>query len=731
MDVDKELREAVRVASRQTAEQVSFSSALAGRIQKEVANQKKARRKTAVMSGTIAACLAAAVWVGQQQGMFTMEGTGASQTTITEQTNTQVKNKVTAQEAFAPILGAVPELQGLRLEERGNVGDIKQVALLKGDRYEGEFSYDATTGQIEWYRYEKEESREGKLPEMMVAQQKAITFLQSVLGVESKQYAPISTHKLTDEGMRNGTWMNVTFQKEQEGARIPFDIISVQIDSKGQVAFFGRTNKEEQALLGKLTKSLPELNPSPTLDNKSMYYGGFEIMLGNADHEEWKQASISMTGKAEDLRAYRLIQEGATWKEAPEALAKTTANDFLQDMVGADSKNYRYAYKNDTVEYQRYYNDLPVMNDTIRMSVNQAGRVVYYSKEAMKKHELASFPDAISALSEEKAIKEMEANIKLNYVQLFPVKRDERTRQIIQTRSLLEYTMSVSTKQLGQSPSLGWYIDAANGKIAYSTGNNGLDYDRRNEAKVFSVQPSATRSIVKTKEEAKSLLNKQFGVQVDGFTYNEHAGSHPSTGQVRKSYVWTDKNQKRYEVGTDEKSGRVLGIEMPRQGNQLTVKREEAQQAALEMLATYIDPAVKEVQLAEVIEPGGATPVSSGNWGFEFFMSKDGIPVLDNEPNEAYIVTVDPTSGKANGFENRRGTESHVELPDATSVISKEKAVEQYLRAMPLKLVYLLKNEDDQWLERPILAYIPWSYDENAGKHLHIDALTGEITGEP
>ncbi len=234
------------------------------------------------MSGTIAACLAATVWLGQEQGMFTMEGTRASQTPSSEQTNTH-KVKVSAKEAFAPLLFTLPELAGLRLEERGSVSDIKQVALVKGDRYEGEFAYNTATEQIQWYRYEKEEAREGELPDLKSAEQKARTFLASVLGEESKQYTVKSAGELKDEGMRNGSWINVSFQKEQEGARIPFDIISVQIDSKGEVAFFGRTNKEEQELLGKLTKSLPELNPSPTLDNKSMYYNGFEIMLGNAE----------------------------------------------------------------------------------------------------------------------------------------------------------------------------------------------------------------------------------------------------------------------------------------------------------------------------------------------------------------------------------------------------------------------------------------------------------------
>lgn len=371
------------------------------------------------------------------------------------------------------------------------------------------------------------------------------------------------------------------------------------------------------------------------------------------------------------------------------------------------------------------------MNDTIRISVNQAGRIVYYSKEAMKKHELASFPDGKTAVSVEKAKKEMEANIKLNYLQHFPVNRDRASGKVTQTKPLLEYTMSVSTPQLGQPSSLGWYIEGTSGKIAYSTGNNGLDYDRRKEEQAFAFQPPESYSIVTSKEEAKKLLQKEFGVSVESFKYTEYDNSDQQSNHARKNYVWTDNSEKRYEVETDKQSGRVMGLRMPRQGSQVTIKRAEAEEAALEMLTKYIDPAVKEVQLAEVVEPGAATPVASGNWGFEFFMSKDGIPVLDKQPNEAYIVTVDPSTGKANGFENRRETDAHVELPDAATVISKEQAVEQYLRAMPLQLVYLLKNEDDEWLDRPILAYIPWSHDENAGKHLHIDALTGEIVKEP
>ncbi|WP_312116809.1 hypothetical protein [Brevibacillus reuszeri] len=391
MDVDKGLREAVHAVSKQVAEQVSFSTALEERIRKEMKKQKKSRRKTAMMGGTIAACLVATIWIGQQQGMFTMDGTHASQTPSSEQINRQKAN-VSAKEAFAPLFSAVPELEGLRLEERGGVSDIKQVALLNGDRYEGEFAYNTTTGQIQWYRFEKGEAGKGELPVLEAAEQKAIIFLASVIGEESNQYIFKSAGELTDKGMRNGSWINVSFQKEQEGARVPFDIISVQIDSKGQVAFFGRTSKEEQELLGKLTKSLPELNPSPSLDNKSMYYGGFELMLGGAD-DDLNQAFISVSGKAEDFRTYRLIPEVGSWKEAPEALAKEKASRFLEEVLGADSKNYRLSYKNDSIEYQRYDNEFPVKNDTIRISVNQAGRIINYSKEAMKKHEMATFPE--------------------------------------------------------------------------------------------------------------------------------------------------------------------------------------------------------------------------------------------------------------------------------------------------------------------------------------------------
>ncbi|MFS0917201.1 YcdB/YcdC domain-containing protein [Brevibacillus sp. 179-C 1.1 NHS] len=736
MDVDKQIREAVRDGSQESVEEVRFTKEMELRIRGAIAKDKHKNRNRIFMAGSLAACLAVTAVGMQQQGWFPPQMpsgknlANAVAANGTDKKNTEANQnsvKVAPEEAILPLKKALPALSKMTIRVDSTRHSITDVTLLEGDNARATVAYDTQTGQIESFMIEgerldpdpddREEQQAVTLPSAKTAESVARVFLQDFLGEESKAYRHIGTEVYRNDYWAEGEWMSVNYQRMENGHPVPFDIMSVRVNSKEQVAFFGRINKSEQAFFTKLTDALPDMNHSLLLFDKAKNSDGMSLDVGKVN-KVGHQASLRIVGNGQALEFYSVEKKDE--KKAEGEKAKEQERQFLSKLLGADSENYRLADESKPGLYQRYHNGLPVLSDVIRISTDEAGNLLFFNKEPVT-FDASQYPDVSTAVSEKVAIEELSEHMKLRYVQMLDTSSGEKVEK---GKPVLEYTPGVSFMLAGREDGTEWNIDATTGKIVYGTGNNGLAYDQLNTKKAHAISTPKDYVKVRSKEEAKALLQAEFGIQVDDSTYRESTIDRDG----RKEYVWNDKNDKYIGVEVIAETGSVVGLGTPRSDTKVTVKREQAEAAALAFLHKYVDPGVTEVQLAQVLDAGEANPVSSGEWGFEYFMSKDGIPVLDDDnPNSAYSVTVDPSTGKVTKFHNFRERHELVELPAAGNIVSKDKAVEEYLRVMPLKLVYLIKDVDQKQLTQPKLAYVPWSDEKLANKRMTIDAVTGEI----
>ncbi len=743
MDVDKQIREAVRNGSQESIEDVRFTKEMELRIRGAIAQNKHKNRNRIFMAGSLAACLAVTAVGMHQQGWFPQMPSGknlasAVATTATDKKNTEAKQnsvKVSAEEAILPLKKAIPPLSKMTIRVDSTSHGISDLTLMEGNHARASVAYDIQTGQIESFMINGErpdpypenwDEKSVKLPSAKTAESAANAFLQRFLGEESKSYQHLATETYVNEFWEESIWQSVSYQRVENGKPVPFDILSVRINTKEQVAFFGRLNKNEQAFLTKLTDAMPDLNPSLLLFEKGRNRDGISLTVGKVN-QEGHQASLQIVGNGQALESYSIEEKDKkkepSWKQAKGAKALEQERQFLNKLLGDDSENYRLEDESKPGVYQRYHNGVPVLSDEIRMTTDESGLLRYFRMEPIT-FEASQYPDVSTAVSEKVAIKELSEHMKLRYVQMLDASSGEKVEK---GKPVLEYTPAVSFMQKGREDGTEWHIDAISGKIAYGTGNNGLAYDQLNTKKAHAIQSPNEYVKIRSKEEAKALLQAEFGIEVDDSTYRENKIDRNG----RKEYVWNDKNDKYIGVEVIAETGSVVGLGTPRSNTAVTVKREQAEEAALAFLHKYVDPGVTEVQLAQVIQPGDANPVSSGEWEFRYFMSKGGIPVLDDDnPDPAYSVTVDPSTGKVTKFHNFRETHELVELPASDSIVSKDEAVQEFLRVMPLRLVYLMKDVDRKPLPQPKLAYVPWSGEELANKTVTIDAVTGKIIAD-
>lgn len=227
--------------------------------------------------------------------------------------------------------------------------------------------------------------------------------------------------------------------------------------------------------------------------------------------------------------------------------------------------------------------------------------------------------------------------------------------------------------------------------------------------------------MIRSNEEASRLLEELSGRHLDSLAFTKREDESGPDARIQKVFHWETEDERRLEVDTDANTGQVVGIWIPRADNRITVSQQEAFKEAVRFLETYVDPGVEEIQVSQIIEPAEANPVSSGDWQFEFIKSHEGVPVLEQDTDEAYIVTVDPSTGKANGFVNKTQHREEVTLPEKSGAVPVEQAAQAYLAHMPLQLAYTIKGVEGEELVEPKLIYIPMG-DED----IRIDAITGQ-----
>ncbi|MET3292961.1 UNVERIFIED_CONTAM: hypothetical protein ABID98_005658 [Brevibacillus sp. OAP136] len=726
MDIDKEIRQAVRDISQPVAQEVRFTPELAQKIRDRAGKGRRGGYRKLYAAATAVACLTAALAVWNPNPAELQNQVKQSAAALSDQ-----KTKAILQTALQPLQKAIPELSGYKLEMTGNTAGMITAFLREKDGVYANIAVNKQTGQLEVFKWSTGNGAQ-KQPSVQVAKEKAEQFLQAMLGESSAQYQQVAAGEIARP--RSGyidldvPAIAVTYKQMKNGETVPFSDVVVWVDGAGKVVSYGQVSEAEQATFARLREALPELNPDAVLSNKGFHSSGYSFLLTNAD-KEGNQALISMTGQGDALTDYAVESVGDR-EEPVEWASKTTAvekaDQFLQSMLGDERNHYRETGNSDIPTYMRYYNDIPVLEDNLYVAVDRSGRIRQYSRSDVA-YDPAALPDPSSAVSRQSAEGVLAKNMKLRYIEQVVIKRDPQAGGKSEVRPMLDYTPAVAYLQLGASRSLYWYIDAVTGKIQYGTGNNGMDYDRRGTHEPITLNAGKSNQpvMVKTKEEAASLLAKDMGVDVKGLKSGEDVDDHRPTGK-QKRFFWETKEGRQIDVTIDAQTGRVVDITTPRVDHNNTVSEQTAFKEAIRFLEIYVDPGVTEVQLSQMIEPGEPTPVSSGSWEFEFIKSHDGIPVLEQSPDEAYIISVDPSTGKVHGYVNRTDMQKTVALPDKSKAVPVAQAVREYLTYMPLQLAYTVKGAMGESLTAPKLVYVPMSDSKYADRYINIDAITGK-----
>ncbi|MEJ8547423.1 YcdB/YcdC domain-containing protein [Brevibacillus borstelensis] len=721
MDVDKEFREAVQNVSRKSAQDVRFTPELEKRINDQLAKRRLKGYRRLYTAGAVAASIALAFAVWKPISSLLPNDLQQAAAELSGQ-----KAKALVQKALQPLQKAIPELGGYQLTVKDVASGVIMAELRKSDNEYVQVAVSTGTEQLEMFKWFTSDAGKQALPEQ-AAKEKANAFLDALLGEQRKQYEQVAAGEIyrPQNGFLeldvNGTY--VTYKQLKDGKAVPFGDITLWVDGAGRVVAYGQLNSEEQATLDKLAKALPEFKPEAVLVNKDKRKDGSFLMLANAD-EQGSTVLISTKGSGDAVWHYRVdAPRGEGWERAPKALASEKASQFLQSVLGEDWKNYREKESSDIPRYQRYHNGLPVLGDDLYVVVDKTGHVTDFAKNAAS-YDLAALPDPSTAVSKEEAEKEVAANMKLRYIERLFERAPEPKRKNL--GPLLDYTPAVAFYQMGQSRSIYWYIDAETGKIQYGTGNNGMEYDGLAANEPISLTPPKQAVAIKTKEAATAMLTEEWGVDLKGLSYSEREQEKREGEGKEKVFHWETKEGKRLEVAVDAATGQVVDVSIPRKDTNISVSEQAAFKEAIRVLEKYVDPGVAEVQVSQIIKPGEASPVTSGDWQFEFIKSHDGVPVLQQYPDEAYIVTVDPSTGKANGFLNRTESAEAVALPDKSKAVPVEQAVREYLAYMPLQLAYTIKGVRDEELAKPKLVYVPMSGKEYADKYIYIDAISGK-----
>ncbi|AKF95284.1 YcdB/YcdC domain-containing protein [Brevibacillus laterosporus] len=722
MDVEKEFRESVQTVSRNASKDVRFTADLEKRIKEKASKGVRKRHRRLYTVATAVACLALAITVWKLTPSGLQEILKQSATALTEK-----KTNAIVEKALQSLQKAIPDLSSYQVDIRETADNRIKVQLRAKDGKLAKVAINRETGSVEVFKWFTGDSTE-QIPSEKIAKEKADLFLKSLLGDHSGEYQQIAINEI--KRPQNGyleldvKGMNISYQQMKNGEPVPFAKLTVWVDGSGRVVSYGELNKSEQAMLIKLKEAIPELNTEATLTNKEVESSGYHFSLANADKED-NTVMIRTEGKGELLKSYRLESprnENVEW--AQKSLMNEKANLFLQHMLGDDFTNYQEEGTVDRASYMRFYNGLPVLEDNLTVVVDKGGRITYYSR-ATGLYDLASLPDRSKVISQKKAEEALTQNMKLRYIERSVVKRDPETHQVIEERPLLDYTPTVSHVQVGEIRSLNWYIDADTGKVENGLGNNGIDYDRRTTHEPIRLK-AAKPPTIKTKEEAARLLTDQFGVKITGLPLSEREGE-SRFGAKQHVFQWKTKNEKRLEVVTNAKTGQVEEIYIPRVDGKITVSQQDALKEAVAALEKYVDPGVTEVQISRILEPQEANPVNSGDWHFSFFKSQDGVPVIEQNLDHAYEVSVDPSTGKVNRFKNLTQWKDKIVLPHKSQAIPVKEAVQEYLKVMPLQLAYTLKGVNGEKLSEPKLIYVSLGTKENADKHIYLNAITGKV----
>ncbi|HZG15416.1 MAG TPA: YcdB/YcdC domain-containing protein [Candidatus Bathyarchaeia archaeon] len=506
---------------------------------------------------------------------------------------------------------------------------------------------------------------------------------------------------------------------------------------------------EMNRALQKIIKQLPELKDfevSSAYINEGNEYQPetWEFELDNGKRgREAEYAYIDLNAETGVLISYSFHTRDEEEGKAPDYdTAKKKADEFLAKIMTADAKKYKVieedaeeeeededkddvGYKRFT--YERMIHNIPLIGAEILIRVDSEGRVVYFRNESPFNIKDSSISKPKNVLSENEAdekysdLMDMELLYNKSEIIEYPADEDDEDEDdsVYKTKPVLKY-----------EPGYSGPMDAVKGEIPKDLD---LWEESKNEGKMFTISPKGEKLYAPNQEAAEQLLKNVFGIDMSKFEmYDE------DNDEDEIYYSWesdSDDEDREIEIGVDAKTGEVIDFHIwhGEDAPQPKLTEEQALEYATTFVERFIDTDIKEVQLRNVYQPVEKPKFPSWvdkdiieeieeeiepehTYRFSFYATHQGVPV----ENDYFSVRVNSTTGDIEGF--GYNLEDDVDLPDNENVASEKKAAKAYLKAQPLKLMYIYPEFFGYKAPKPILVYE--SEYTQAG---YIDAFTGEF----
>ncbi|NMF01174.1 YcdB/YcdC domain-containing protein [Aneurinibacillus aneurinilyticus] len=477
--------------------------------------------------------------------------------------------------------------------------------------------------------------------------------------------------------------------------------------------------------------------------------GRFSLSLSNRKAEETgnqkgeSNAHLTFDTKTGELLELNLnIWEWASDKNPSLKLTCESADKFLTEWFGTEGRKQfgkpistgggsstignedgtQTTWSNRMANFPLMLNGIPVEGNVgPRIDVDAFGHVTHYSYEPIDLNKIdVPKPDAALSVEEIKQKIATADSIGLSYIEAQP----EKTT----TKSVLRYDFQ----------NFGYFQPQTGASIDIMSGKELADGQNQSVNKKVMISPKGEQLIVHSEEEAKQLLAKAFDNKdaVAKLRVDERQGTAWEKESPQQRYEFSAEDHHIYaNIAADKKTGQVqhasLQLNTDQEAQPAKITQDEAFTTARNFLEKYASPSATQLEWTDFTYTKSELPAwvdksklpefftknQPREHNFFFYETYEGIPIMDR----TYHISVDNQTGNITSF-SLATPKDKLDLPDSKNIITKDQALEAFLKNKSPKLQYVWPQYFDQRAPAPILVYA-WDYSEGYG---YVDALTGE-----
>ncbi|WP_047153440.1 YcdB/YcdC domain-containing protein [Aneurinibacillus tyrosinisolvens] len=497
------------------------------------------------------------------------------------------------------------------------------------------------------------------------------------------------------------------------------------------------------------------INSSFQVENENR----FILQLSNGKAEEANNAKERSNASLEfDSRTGALLRfdlqsfEWTSDKYPSRSLTLEAADKFLSQWFGTEGRKQfgepesngsgasttynddgtKITWASRHVQFPLLLNGLPVVGDIgPRVDVDAFGHVVSYQYKPIDLSKIVvPKPDSAKPVEDIKRMVTTADSISLNYIEAQPEKYGPPNTEV-KTKSVLQYNSSLYPYL---HPQTGKLVDMMSGEEAVN----------QSKPRVFeknvTLQPKGQPLLARSEKEAKEIIETLFDANglASKLQLQEEIMHEDQKNSPYQMYQFSTEDHRTYAfMNVDKKTGQVRNASLQlnngdeSQPKAAKVTKEQAFTTALAFLETYAGPTAGQLKWIDYTWeperlpvwvdksklPQGMSPEEPAEYFFSFNELYQDIPVLDR----SYQVSINKQTGKVVAF-SLAAPKEKLNLPDSKNIVTKEQAIESFLKNEPLKLQYLWPAYFDQMAPAPVLVY-GRNFKEGHG---YVDAITGE-----